>query len=189
MYKTFHIVLLLLLTGLCASAQEAGVFNSPKGLGAELFLPSNPGSFFTATAYVDIYGIPTSRCKYPGFRVNVSRQFIIQQMQVQDIKLVFYVGPGLSAGFVRDHDKGRGIDLGSLMSDNNGFMMALSADAGCHFDFGRFVGVDLSFLADAGLHIRRNEKETEYSATSVSIYNNGLWQLFYPQLTIYFKLR
>ena len=60
---------------------------------------------------------------------------------------------------------------------------------GCRFDFGGRVALDLSFATDAGLHIRRNEKEQKYMATSLSIYNNGLIQSFYPQLTILFKLK
>ena len=103
--------------------------------------------------------------------------------------MTLYAGPGISFGYVHDHDKGRKLfDIGSLIANNDGFMFAVSGDAGCRFDFGKTIALDLSFTADAGLHVRRNEKEKSYEAASLSIYNNGLLQALYPQLTILFKL-
>ncbi|MCH5173158.1 MAG: hypothetical protein J1D85_02995 [Bacteroidales bacterium] len=192
-YRAFRIsvfcIFLLLGRGFASSAQEAGVFNSPKGIGACLSTWSGGGNFCTLTAYADIYGVATSRCQYPGFRMNAMRQFTLRTLEANGMSMSFYAGTGLSAGYVRDHDKGRWVDLSSLVSDNPGVMLALSGDVGCHFDFGRSIGVDLSFTADAGVHIRRNEAEQAYRATSVSVFNNGLWQVFYPQFIIYFKLK
>ena len=178
----------LLCLGGAASAQDAGIFSSPKGIGATAATGVMDGAFYTLTAFIDIYGVPTSRCLYPGVRINASRQFILGEKQCRGYVMRFYAGPGFTAGYVRDHDKGRGIDLGSLMSDNQGFMFALSGDAGCRFDFGRTVALDLSFAADAGIHFRRNEKEKTYAATNLSIFNNGIYQMLYPQFTIFFKL-
>jgi hypothetical protein len=104
-------------------------------------------------------------------------------------RIRMFAGPGIGAGYVRDHDKGRGIDLTTLISDNPGLAFAASGDIGWRFDFGGFVSLDLSFTAEAGVHARRNEREKGYAATSLSIYNNGLMQAFYPQLSIVFKLR
>lgn len=109
-------------------------------------------------------------------------------MENAGVGYTFYAGPGVSTGVVRDHDKGRGFDLTSLISENPGFMFALSGNVGCRFDFGRKLSLDLSFLADAGIHVRVNEKEKSYTATSLSVYNNGFIQMFYPQLTILYKL-
>ena len=182
--------LIWLLAAFCfpAGAQEAGFFNSPKGFGAQYCFAGNDGVFHTATAYLDIYGIPTSRCSSPGYRFNFSRQYIFHTMEHAGVGYTFYAGPGISTGVVRDHDKGRGFDLTSLISENPGFMFALSGDVGCRFDFGRKLSLDLSFLADAGIHVRVNEKEKSYTATSLSVYNNGFIQIFYPQLTILYKL-
>ena len=171
-----------------AAAQETGFFSSPKGFGAQYRFAPAEGVFHSVTALVDIYGIPTSRCSSPGYRVNFSRNYIFKEMERADVKFTLYAGPGLSAGVVRDHDKGRGLDLTSLISENPGFMLALSGDAGCRFDFGKKVALDLSFTADAGIHVRSNEKESGYNAVSLSVYNNGLLQFFYPQLTVLFKL-
>ena len=179
-----------LLAALCipAWAQEAGFFNSPKGFGAQWRFPVHEGVFHSATAFADIYGIPTSRCSSPGFRFNFSRQYVFKELESDGVKFMLYAGPGISAGVVRDHDKGRGLDLTSLIGENPGFMLAISGDAGCRFDFGKRVALDLSFAADAGIHVRRNEKEGDYFATSVSIYNNGLIQIIYPQITVLFRL-
>ena len=172
-----NLLFIWLLVALClpAGAQEAGFFNSPKGFGAQY-------------SFAEKDGIPTSRCSSPGYRVNFSRQYIFRHMESAGVSYTFYAGPGISTGMVRDHDKGKGFDLTSLISGNPGFMLALSGDIGCRFDFGRRVALDLSFMADAGIHVRVNEKEKSYTATSLSVYNNGLIQFLYPQLTILYKL-
>ncbi|MBO4476104.1 MAG: hypothetical protein J5737_05250 [Bacteroidales bacterium] len=192
MYSRIHTVLLLVLLGLLPlrlqGQESVGLFSSLKGIGATVRLPESNGVFHTATAFVDIYGVATSRCSNPGLRFNVSRQYVIGRKSNGDVGFTFYAGPGITAGFVRDHDKGRGIDLVSLMADNEGVVAALSADAGCRFDFGGAVSLDLSFAGDLGVHIRRNEKENGYFAPSLSIYNNGWMQLLYPQITILFRL-
>lgn len=179
-----------LLIGTCtSSAQEAGLFNSPKGFGAMArWSARNPEVFWAATAYVDIYGVVTSRCSYPGFKFGISRNYSLKTVEADGFRMQFYAGPGLCLGYVRDHDKGRGFDLVSLTADNPGVMAAVSAGAGCRFDFGGRVALDLSLTAEAGVHIRRNEQERQYAAASVSIYNNGLLQALYPQFSILFRL-
>ena len=183
----FTIAFALFPSGL--RAQEAGLFSSPKGVGAVFRLPERDNVFHSATFYVDIYGVVTSRCSYPGYKLNISRQYIFSRLQRNGYSMTLYAGPGVSAGYVRDHDKGRGFDLVSLMSDNQGLMFALSGDAGCRFDFGGSVALDLSLTAEAGVHVRPNEREQSYQATYLSIYNNGLLQALYPQFTILFKIR
>lgn len=193
MYRRIHTALILIILSLMPlhlqGQESVGLFSSVKGIGATVRLPESGGVFHTATGFVDIYGVATSRCSNPGLRFNVSRQYVIGRTTKGDVGMTFYAGPGISAGFVRDHDKGRGIDLTSLMADNEGVMAALSADAGCRFDFGGLVALDLSFAGDLGVHIRQNEWEHGYFATSLSIYNNGWMQLLYPQITILFRLR
>lgn len=193
MYRIPHILLsalaLILAPAFFAGAQEYGLFNSPKGVGASVRLPEKDGIFHTVNAYVDIYGVVTSRCSYPGYKANISREYVCSRFERDGFSVSFYAGPGLSVGYVRDHDKGRGFDLTSLMADNEGVALALSGDAGFFFDFGRNVFLDLSWRAEAGIHLRRNEAEKTYNAASLSLYNNGLLQALYPQLTIYFRFR
>lgn len=193
MYGKLRYILLLVfslgLTALPVGAQESlGLYNSVKGFGAVVRTAPSEGIFHSACAFIDIYGVPTSRCSYPGIRVNASRYYTLGQSARGDINYRFYAGPGVTAGYVRDHDKGRGIDLVSLFGDNEGVALALSGGGGCLFDFGGRVCLDLSLTADIGVHIRRNEDERGYFAPSLSIYNNGLIQALYPQLTILFKL-
>ncbi|MBR4809890.1 MAG: hypothetical protein IK031_06395 [Bacteroidales bacterium] len=193
MYGKLHIALPLLVLSLlgapCAAQESVGLFNSVKGFGATVRLQENDGVFHTATAFIDLYGVATGRCSNPGLRVNVSRQYVLGRMERGDVNLTFYSGPGATLGYVRDHDKGFGIDLRSIVGNNEGFVAAISGDAGCRFDFGGRVALDLSLATDLGVHVRKNENEKEYFAPSVSIYNNGWMQWLYPQLTILFRLR
>lgn len=192
MYRRIHtafVFVILSLMPLHLQGQESvGLFSSVKGIGATVRTRESGGVFHSATAFIDIYGVPTSRCSNPGMRFNVSRQYIIGRASRGDVAMTFYAGPGVTAGYVRDHDKGRGIDFTSLMSDNDGFMAALSADTGCRFDFGGQVSLDLSFAGELGVHVRRNEREHGYFATSLSVYNNGWMQLLYPQIIFLFRL-
>ncbi|MBO6169681.1 MAG: hypothetical protein J6O51_06885 [Bacteroidales bacterium] len=193
MYEKLYTLLTAVLLGLLfptleANAQEAGLFNSPKGIGLVFRSAEKADAFNNLTAYVDIYGVATSRCSYPGYKMNFSRLYVFSRKPHDGYSISLYAGPGLSAGYVRDHDKGRGWDISSLMSDNQGIMLGISGGAGCRFDFGTRVALDLSLTAEAGLHLRRNESEKNYSATNLSIYNNGLLQAIYPQLTFLLKL-
>ena len=192
MYGKLHIVPLVLFLSLlalpCRAQESVGIFNSPKGFGASVRFGGSQDVYHTINAFIDIYGVPTSRCSYPGFRINASRNYILSRQSWQDVDMTFYLGPGFTAGYVRDHDKGRGIDLVSLFGDNEGVALAISGGAGCQFDFGGRIALDLSFTSDLGVHIRRNEDERGYFSPSVSIFNNGILQAFYPQLTIFFKL-
>lgn len=189
-----HLLLKLLAFGLIsaltvnAGAQEAGFYNSPKGFGAQLRMPVSDGVSHCATAMVDIYGIPTSRCSSPGLRFNFSRMYEFSRIETPEVVYSFHAGPGISAGYVRDHVKGRGFDLTSLISENPGFMLALSGDIGCRFDFGGRISLNLSFLADIGFHVRRDEAGNS-NAANLSVYNNGLIQTFYPQLTFLYRLK
>ena len=190
--KKLHTVLLVFLLSLLAfpsRAQESvGLYNSFKGFGATVRFPEKDGVFHTVLAYIDIYGVPTSRCSNPGIRFNASRQYVFARKERGDVHMTFYAGPGVTAGYVRDHDKGRGFDLVSLFGNTEGIAIALSGDAGCRFDFPGPVSLDLSFTADLGIHMRRNELEWGYFAPSVSIFNNGIFHALYPQLTILFRL-
>ena len=181
--------MLLLCISAKSQAQEIGVFNSAKGIGAAARFYDSPDAFVSTHFFIDIYGVVTSRCSYPGYRFNLSRQYIFARLPRNGFAMVFYAGPGITAGYVRDHDKGRGWDLTSLTSDNQGWIVGISGDAGCLFDFGGNVALDLSFMVEAGAHFRRTENESTYNAVSSSIYNNGILQSLYPQLTILFKLK
>ena len=186
---TLLLVFFLSLPVLPVRAQESlGLFNSPKGFGAQVRLAERNGVFHSAVAFIDIYGVPTSRCSNPGIRVNVSRDYIVSRRRSGDVTTSFYAGPGITLGYLRDHDKGRGIDMDSLFGNKEGVAIALSGNGGCRFDFDGPVSLDLSFMADLGVHIRRNEVEKGYFATNLSIFNNGIMQAFYPQLTILFRL-
>ena len=107
MYRLPHILFvalyLFLAPAVIAGAQEFGLYNSLKGIGASVRLPEKDGIFHTVNAYVDIYGVATSRCSYPGYKMNVSRQYVCRRFQRDGYSVAFYAGPGISLGYVRDH--------------------------------------------------------------------------------------
>ena len=181
-------MLFCLLAAPAYGQESIGLFNSIKGIGAAVRLPEKDGIFHSAYGFIDVYGVATGRCSYPGFRLNVSRNYVISRSDKADYSMCWYAGPGITAGYIRDHDKGRGIDLVTLFGNNEGLALALSGTGGLRFDFHGPFSLDLSFTADLGIHIRRYEHESGYFAPSVSIFNNGFLQALYPQLTILYRL-
>lgn len=86
---------------------------------------------------------------------------------------------------MRDAEIGKYEGTEFTLTRNPGFMAALSGTGGCHFDFNRNIALDLSFTAELGIHVRRDEK---VNSMDLNFYRNGLLQALYPQLSILFHL-
>lgn len=167
-----------------ADAQNIGIglFNSPKGFGISLEQEGrkSPDFFNSYTLFADIYGTCTSRTPHPGIKFNASRLYYLDAITGSEATFIFYVGPGISAGYVHDFEKDYLTDFYKALSKNAGAVLALSGTGGCRFSFNKAIMLDLSFTIEAGMHLRR-----ENGSTKLSLYKNGIFQTIYPQLTIY----
>lgn len=141
--------------------------------------------FENIALYAEIYGIPTGRCSSPGVKLCYSHNVILKRMEFETARLSFYAGPGVSAGYLRDAEIGKYEGTDFTLTRNPGFMAALSGTGGCHFNFCRNIALDLSFTAEIGIHVRRDEK---VHSLNLNFYRNGLLQALYPQLSILFYL-
>jgi len=171
---------------LCASAvaqnHGIGLYNSPRGFGISYEMEGrNPAYFTTFTLYADIYGVTANRTPHPGVKFNTSRLYYVDIIQGHEVSFIFYVGPGLSAGYVHDFEKIYWEDLYSSLTKKAGAVLALSGTGGCRFAFNRAIMLDLSFTIEAGMHIRNDDGETK-----LSLYKNGVIETFFPQLGIFF---
>ena len=176
-------VVSLLLSCLCASAQRpsAGMYNSVKGFGLSFSLQSEDGEMDVFTAYADIYGIPSGRSKVPGAKFNYSHQFVFTTLVFNDAVLDIYAGPGVTAGYVHDHESGFFTDYDKPLLLNMGVVGALSGTVGCVFSFSRKLMLDLSWTVEGGIHMRRDET---LENIDLKLYKNGLTQAWMPQLVI-----
>ena len=187
MLRTCHTLLAafsaLLFFAAVASAQEvsAGVYNSVRGIGASVSIPSGEFDASSLTLFADIYGIPSGRTKIPGVKFNYTRQFVFRTIEYENTLFSFYAGPGVSAGYVFDHENGAFSDYDKPLLMNQGFMAALSGSAGCLFTFSRRVVLDLFWTVEGGIHIRRDET---LGNIDLRLYRNGLTQAWMPQLAI-----
>lgn len=164
-----------------AQRTSFGVYNSLKGIGAEVEIPNGGNEFTSLVAFAEIYGIPTGRCDKPGVKVRFSHNYVFKTFEEESTVFMLYAGPGVSAGYMRDFEVGRRIDKTLTLTRNPGVMAALSGSFGCRFSFESRIALDLSFTADLGIHARRDE---ELHNIDVRMYRNGLMQSFYPELSI-----
>lgn len=159
-----------------------GLFNSPRGFGAAASFNSEDGrSFSELSLFADIYGLPTGRCGEPGVKASFVRNFIFSSFEIDDVRLGIFAGPGVSAGFVKDYEPGYALDI----TRNHGLCAALCGDIGLRVRFSRGVSLGLSFQAELGFHMRRDD---DMRANNLAIYKNGLVQSFWPNLSILFDL-
>lgn len=149
----------------------AGLYNSPKAFGfvAEFHKPE--GSFQTLRLCADIYGLPSGRFDRPGAVFNYSSNHILSTTAKPECDISFYMGPGVSVGYVKDFDLG----------NNPGAMLALSGSLGWIFRFRGSLYLDFSWTVEAGMHLRHAENG---EGSRLSLYKNGLFRSVIPQLCL-----
>ena len=159
-----------------------GVFNSPKGFGLVLETSSSADTFNSFTAYTDIYGLPMGRCLFPGYKFNYSHNKVFKTLSRDGLDYNFYIGPGVTLGYVREFEPYIHTDFQKYLSGNFGAVACASATAGCRVEFPRHVALNLSWTIEGGVFLDRNEDNP--SGFEVSLYRNGLVSVIYPQLSI-----
>ena len=171
--------------GACASGVAAGIYNSPKGFGAAVQISSSEGAFDNFSLVADFSGLFTRRCDHPGVKFNYSHNYVFATTEKEGMRYQLYLGPGFTAGWLHDWEKGRWEQTGgTAFRKNYGGMAALSGSAGCRFIFERRLTLDLFWTAEVGIHIRRNEIQ---ETPAISFYLNGIMQSLYPQLLIMYR--
>ena len=148
-------------------------------------LTEGPGSFtglrlgFSALkaielAYnVPVYGISSLKASVPGIRFSFLHNVVLKQgsMGEGEVSYSIFAGPGVMAGYVLDRDMRQGIAVG------------LTGDMGVRFDFPSSFAVGIFLQGDLALHMKI------HSQTTVSLYQNGLYQAWIPVLSISYNFR
>lgn len=190
MHRPLHILLLttfLLCLGAKANAQSilAGLYQSPKGVGATLMLDTGEGTEFNIfTLRTDFYGFWTHRTDRIGVFLSYTHDYSILRTGSEDFFLDLHAGAGASLGYALDYEKGFFSSFDRQLSHGPGGVIALTGNIGVRFDFQRRLSLDLGFSLDPGIHLRTDPRT---GALLLSFYKNGIYRGYYPNLNLLYR--
>ena len=152
-----------------------GTFHSPKGLGLSIESQQEEKSFDSLDIIIDTFGILRGDYSTPGFKATYYRGIILKHRHTEDYDADFYAGPGVTAGYVRDiHEPFSavagmaGVIGGRLYFDRKKLVICFEA------------GLDLA------LELNRNNR---YRNIDLTLYEAGIYHVFYPQVRILYRLK
>lgn len=187
MKPALYMGLLLLGVAFCTPSygqdSSFGLFNSPKGFGLAFQKETQPG-FDILELYADTYGVFSGRCQDPGLKISYTHAYVLGEFAGDEYLCSFYVGPGCGMGYIRDFESGIFMKDVLPLSRNKGIAAALSVKSGFVFQFQRRIDLDLGFKFEGGIHVRPEERGR---GLALSLYENGVYQTFLPELSILFR--
>ena len=153
-------------------AFSAGMYHSFKGFGLCASAQRSEADYHSFLVYADITGLPFNRYddKQCGVKLAYSHPHILWRRTGDGIPLRFYLGPGVSAGWVRDLGQGR-----------FGICTALNCCAGMRLDYRKSLRLHIESCAELGMHIKPRGQGL---SNEISLYMNGLVQTILPQIRI-----
>lgn len=181
-----HIVCLLALVCFCsgirAQQTSVGLFSSPKGFGANLQTASGlkTDAFHDLSLYADIYGVTMGKCLQPGVAFNYTYAMVFRRFSWRGMDCRLFTGPGISLGWVREYEKGL-FDPEVKYFLSPGGMAAVNAAFGIQVQCHERIRLDLRWEAQAGVFYR---SDSSLQSTSLSLFKNGIYRAFYPELVI-----
>lgn len=181
----FPLLFLLLQSGWAKAQERAqyGLFSSPSGFGARIYIPQTESNGFRRfTLYADCFGLFSGSTRSPGIKADYSNNRYLATMSAGNTSIRAFAGPGFSLGYVADYEKG--FLSSHKISKNKGFEAALCGTGGIIADFPGNLSIAVDLTVEAGIHIRKDE---EKNSANLSLYKNGLIGSLYPQLTVIWK--
>lgn len=176
------VVALLMLPALAwqAPAQEfkslsLGTFHSPKGLGFCIESQQEYKSFDSFDIIADMFGLLRGDYSTPGIKATYYRGIILMHRHGEECDADLYAGPGVTAGYVRDIHEPFSTVAG----------MAGVIGGRLYFDRKRLV-VCMEAGMDLAMELNRNNR---YRNIDLTLYQAGIYHIFYPQVRILYRLR
>lgn len=164
----------------------AGIFQSTKGVGIVLALDGAEREMDILTLRTDFYGVLSGRTEQPGVCLQYTHDYVFPLRETPDCRLSLHAGAGGTAGFVHDFENGFFSAYGRQLERQPGWMAALAGGAGLRADFRRRLTLDLSFSVAPGIHLRTDPAT---GALIVSLYKNGLYHCYMPQVKLLYRFR
>lgn len=126
-------------------------------------------SFYQLGLKAELVEVFTGRADSPGVSVGFTCNYIIRRWQSEnDNEIIFYAGPGIETGWVRD-----------FRSDRGGFV-GLKGRIGLQCLFPRKIKVSLSLAPCIGAHFTSKEE----TGVRMEFYRNGLLSAVMPEIGI-----
>ncbi len=144
-----------------------GSIHSPKGVGVCADLDHESGAFASFSLTADLIDILDGRSSTPGIKATYHHNAVLKDWA--DGKYELYMGPGLTAGRVRD------------MHNHFGLMAGLSGDAGLRVHCNHSILVSIEWQVDFALQFKNRFNP------NMSLYSAGFQHSYYPHLRIQYR--
>lgn len=151
--------------------RSVGTWHSFKGLGLTMQSATrNPKETNTFTLYAELWDTYAGHLAAPGGKFVFSHDVTLHDFAAADGEAFsLFAGAGASAGWVKDHGR-----------DGFGMMAALNGSFGACAAFARkhvLICAGITLEAGPWLHMTENRYV-------VSLYRNGIYQAYYPYISI-----
>lgn len=161
-------------TGLHAQGKlkAAGAEFAFTGIGVSLQkYTSAMTSFHNISLEMDLEDVLDGESRVPGVRMSYVIDFIFASTQTSSFTLRWFAGPGFTAGYVRDMNRGPGV------------MAGICGNAGAEFSFMVPVCISISFMPSLATHISYSDGIPE-----MNLYRCGvLLQALSPRIGIRYE--
>ena len=147
---------------------SAGVFNSPKGFGISLDYYATEDIYNSYTVYADMYKMFSGTYRNAGVKFVYLHYNRLGGKDYGNTRFDLFLGPGASSGYVRDFD-----------SEQFGLTLTADIALALRARFDRCFDIEFATLTELGFIARDAGGKTQ-----VSIYGNGIRQVFLPTLKI-----
>lgn len=150
-----------------------GGWFSSKGSGLVFLFSHSDGTYGELRVSADFDQVLNGRESFPGFRAQYGYNMRLATVTISDeLKIRPVAGPGITVGYVRDHEKGMGI------------LAALDGNVGLEFIFPASpLSIYAGISAEVGAHIvLRNRYES-----TMTLYDNGLRRIWQPELSVRYR--
>ena len=177
---------LFLCLGAAAQGRDwlTGLYQSPKGVGATVILDGSDRQMEILTLRTDFYGLLSGRTADIGACISFTHDYSLFVREGEDFRLQIHAGAGGMAGYMHDFEKGVLSATDRQLEHASGWTAALVGNLGLRVDFRRHLTLDLSFSLTPGAHLRTDPGT---GALIVSLYRNGLYHVYYPQLNLMYR--
>ena len=145
-------------------ALALGSLYSLRGVGVCAEIGHESGTFGAFSLTADLIDILDGTASTPGVKGNYYYNLLLRESA--DGKYQFYMGPGLTAGHVRD------------LHNHIGLMGGLSVDAGFRVHCLHSIMVSAEFQADFALQFKNRYRP------DMSLYRAGFWHSYIPFVRI-----
>lgn len=145
----------------------AGIVSSPDHVGVSARTPDSDGMFNSFTLTLEMRGIYDGKEDTPGVKFSFLHNHAISGGRIRGLyPWMLYVGPGVSAAYVRDN------------GEELGLMGGVAADIGLCAKFLNSLSIAVEFQADVAFFI------SDLPDPSMTSYKSGLYRSWMPVLRI-----